>query len=151
MGKIIGNGLTSVVLPQMAMNNNGDLYICGETRNTDPYGDPIVIKLNACGEKEWCKVIYSPDHHDFADCICITTGGGCAVKLNLLNGEDLQTDRICLTKFNTDGEINWTKCYNSLDSSLDNEDDNNTILTSDSGFLITGYCYYEAPTQPTLL
>jgi len=48
--KTIGGGFTSVVLPQMAMNSNGDLYICDETKSNDPEGDPVIVKLNACGE-----------------------------------------------------------------------------------------------------
>jgi hypothetical protein len=142
--KTIGDGLTSIVLPQMAMNNSGDLYICGETRNNDPSGDPIIIKLNACGEKEWCKVLYSSDHHDFADCICITPDGGCAVTLNF-TGPGFWDNRICLAKFSVNGMMEWKQCYNSQDSLLGNEDDAHLLLTPDNGFLITGWCYYTDP------
>jgi hypothetical protein len=143
--KTIGDGITGIVLPQMAMNNAGDLYICGESRNEDPSGDPIIMKLNACGEKEWCKILYSPDHHDFAECICVTPDEGCAVTLNV-TGQELWEDRICLAKFSADGIIEWKQCYNSQDSLLGNEDDANLILTPDKGFLISGWCYYTDPT-----
>jgi hypothetical protein len=79
--KTIGDGIHSLVLFEMAMNESGSLYTSGESRHEDAYGDPIIVKLNVCGEKEWCKVLHSPDHHDFAHCICSTPDGGCAVTL----------------------------------------------------------------------
>jgi len=142
--KTIGNGINTLVLLEMISNEYGSIYICGESSHEDPYGDPIVIKLNACGEKEWCKVLYSEDHHDFAHCICPTPDGGCAVTLDL-TGSVLYEDRICLAKFSSDGEMEWKQCYNSPDSLMGNELDENLILTPDHGFLISGWCYHNDP------
>jgi len=143
--KTIGNGINTLVLLEMIIKEDGSIYICGESSHEDPYGDPIVIKLNACGEKEWCKVLYSEDHHDFAHCLCLTPDGGCAVTLDV-TGSVLYEDRICLAKFSPDGEMEWKQCFNSSDSLMGNEIDENLILTPDHGFLITGWCYYADPT-----
>jgi hypothetical protein len=139
--KTIGNGANAIVLTEMGQNGEGEIYACGSSRHKDPYGDPIVFKFDSCGEKEWCKVFHSPNHHDFAQCICITQDGGCAISLNM-TGETGWTDRICLVRLNSEGELLWRKCYNSQDSLLGNEDDTDLILTPDNGFLITGWCYY---------
>jgi hypothetical protein len=143
--KTIGNGINTLVFLEMITNQDGCIYICGEASHEDPYGDPIVIKLNACGEKEWCKVLYSEDHHDFAHCICPTPDGGCAVTLDV-TGAVLYEDRICLAKFSPDGEMEWKQCYNSSDSLMGNEIDENLIMTPDHGFFISGWCYYADPT-----
>lgn len=142
--KTIGDGIHSIVLFEMALDD-GNLYTCGESRHQDPYGDPILIKLNACGEKEWCKVLYSEDHHDFAHCICPTPDGGCAVTLDV-TGSVLYEDRICLAKFSPEGQMEWKQCYNSPDSLMGNEIDENVILTPDNGFLISGWCFHNDPT-----
>jgi hypothetical protein len=139
--KTIGNGVNAIFLPEMGMNENGDTYVCGGSRHEDPYGDPVLMKLNACGEKEWCKDFYSPDQDDFAKCICITPDGGCAITLDY-TGLTLWDDRICLAKFSPGGIMEWKQCYNSQDSLLGNEEEENLILTPDHGFLISGWCYY---------
>ena len=32
------------------------LIIAGATEQIDSWGDPFIMKLNACGEKEWCRI-----------------------------------------------------------------------------------------------
>jgi hypothetical protein len=56
--KMIGNGMNSIVLIEMATNDLGNIFSCGTTTNYDDNGDPIVMKLNPCGEKEWCKILH---------------------------------------------------------------------------------------------
>ena len=148
--KTFGEGTSPLVLREMAQNSSGEIYLVGSTYYYNEYRDPIIIKLDSCGEKQWCKVFSYPDNMwDIADCIVITPDAGAAVTINFI-GPTGWTDRICLTRFMPDGELLWTKCYNSTDTSLRNEDDYNLITTPDNGFLITGFCYYEDPTHPNL-
>jgi hypothetical protein len=142
--KTIGNGINTIVLNEINQNDSGSIYLCGGTWNEDPYGDPFILKLNACGEKEWCKIFNTPNNPDFADGICLTKDGGCAVTL-VMTGITPWIDRICLAKFSATGYLEWKQCYNSQDSLLGNEDSENLILTPDNGFLITGWCYYTDP------
>jgi len=142
--KMIGNGINSIYLLDMVMNETGSLYLCGGTKIHDPEGDPLIMKLNACGEKEWCKIISSPNNGNTAHKVCYTNDGGCAVTLYSI-GENMIDDRICLAKFSSPGEMEWMECYNSQDSLMANETDTHLLCTPDNGFLISGWCYYTAP------
>ncbi|MCD4773820.1 MAG: T9SS type A sorting domain-containing protein, partial [Bacteroidales bacterium] len=143
--KTIGEGINTILLYGMGMNNEGELYLSGSTMIEDPlgYGDPLIIKLNECGEKEWCRIFPSSGHHDYANSLCITPDGGCAAILTR-TGETGFIDRVCLTRFNKSGDFQWKQCYNST-AAMDNEICSNLILTPDSGFLMTGFCYYANP------
>jgi len=123
-------------------NDKGEIYLSGSTSYYDPYRDPIIMKLNACGEKIWCRVFNIPNHYDYAHSIVATDDGGCAVILRYTGVAPPQTDRICLAKFDSDGNLQWKQCYNSLDTNLINEDSRSLLITQDKGFLITAGCDY---------
>ena len=141
--KTIGNGINTIILNGMGMNNESDLYLSGSTMILDPYNDPFIIKLNECGEKEWCKIFSSPGNPDYANSLCITPDGGCAVILTM-TGESGFVDRVCLVRFNKSGDFQWKQCYNS-GAAMGNELCRDIILTPDNGYLLTGFCYHSNP------
>jgi hypothetical protein len=125
------------------INDLGEIYLSGATSYYDPYRDPIIMKLNACGEKEWCRVFNIPDHYDYAHSIVATDDGGCAVILKFTGvPPPSQTDRICLARFDSEGNLLWKQCYNSPDINLISEDSRSLLITPDEGFLITATCDY---------
>ncbi|MCK9401249.1 MAG: hypothetical protein M0Q51_14820, partial [Bacteroidales bacterium] len=62
-------------------DTTGNIFLSGGTTFYDSYSDPLVMKLNACGEKEWCLDFSTPGHFDYAHSIVATNDGGCAVIL----------------------------------------------------------------------
>lgn len=142
--KMIGNGINSIYLLGMQMNNNGSLFLCGGTKTEDPQGDPIIIKINPCGEKEWCKIYYTEDNLDYARCVATTPDGGTAITLSY-TGFEIGQDRICLAKFSSEGIMDWKQCYDSPDTLIGNEDHTSLLRTTDNGFIISGRCYYPDP------
>jgi hypothetical protein len=145
--KTIGDGSHSDVLLDMAEDQSGNIFLAGLASENDPQGDPLIIKINPCGNKEWCKVFYTENHFDFASCLTLTTNGGVAVAIFQINS-DPQVDRICLAKLSKDGELFWKHCYTTVDTSQRNEDIYDIIVTPDKGFLLTGFCDYEDPEVP---
>jgi len=145
--KTIGNGINSIVFLDMVQDISGNTYLGGSTKAYDPDGDPLIMKINPCGEKQWCRVFYTENNHDFSSCFAITPEGETVIVLNYTNPEPW-VDRICLAKLSTDGDLAWKHCYTSADTSQQNEDSYDLILTPDHGFLVTGFCYYEDPTYP---
>lgn len=140
--KTFGNQSTFIAFFKLDINDSGEIFLSGGTTFYDSYSDPLIMKLNSCGEKEWCRVFNSPDHFDYAHSIIATKDNGCAVILRYTGIAPPQTDRICLVKFNIDGELLWKQCYNSQDPRLISEDSRSILITPDNGFLITATCDY---------
>jgi len=105
------------------------------------------MKLDSCGEKEWCRLFYTENNDDFASCLTLTPEGDVVTVLMLTNPEPW-VERICLAKLSSDGDLLWKHCYTSADTNQRNEDAYNLIITPDHGFLISGFCYYEDPFYP---
>lgn len=146
--KVIGDESKYVVTSiDININNFGEIFLVGLTNyyNENDY-DPFIMKLNACGEKEWCKVFYEAGLN-FSNEVVATADQGCVAVLRYMN-TDLQKDRICLAKFSSNGEMQWKQCYNSSDTNIYNEDAQDLIRTPDNGYLISGNCDYVDPNPP---
>ena len=145
--KTFGDPTTSISLVEMAYNVLGEIYLVGLTGyyNDESY-DPLIIKLNACGEKQWCRV-FIEDGINYSNALVITPDGGVVVLLMYMSTIPY-TDRICLAKFDIEGNLQWKHCYNSPDSSISNQDAWNLTLAPNGGILITAMCGYRDPTPP---
>jgi hypothetical protein len=140
--KTFGMATTYIAFLSLDADSTGNIFLSGGTGFYDSYSDPFVMKLNACGEKEWCLDFNTPGHYDYAHSIVATDDGGCAVILRYTGITPPQTDRICLGKIDSLGNLLWKHCYNSPDTNLLNEDAHSLLLTMDKGYLITGKCDY---------
>ena len=141
--KFIGDNINSSVLDRFKQNANGKIFLSGGIIST--YGtDPVIIKLNACGEKEWCRVISTTSDNDFFRSIVTTQDGGCAA---IIYGAyfPLYIYESGILKFSSTGDLDWQFYHQSPDDGVYNEDLSHLLLTPDSGFLMTGYCYYPDP------
>ena len=113
--------------------------LCGSTTiYNSPHSDPFIVKLNSCGDLEWCKVIILDGWGDGALSVKPTPDGG-YVLFTLFYG-NLPDDLLHLFKFNSSGDILWQKIYNG-DTLVESEMP--TRLYADStNFLMAGACYY---------
>ncbi len=145
--KTIGDGVHSIVFLDTDQDKHGNTYLCGLTRYYDPEGDPLIMKLNSCGVKQWCSVFHTLDHYDYSSNLTFTSEGNVVMILNLTNIETW-VESICLAKLSTAGELIWKQCYTSSDTCQRNEITYDLTYTPDHGFLITGFCYYEDPFYP---
>ncbi len=147
--KTLGEPNSFITINHIDMNEAGEIFCAGSTNYYEPIKDPMIIKLNPCAEKEWCRIFYSPDNFDFSDYLIALDDGGCIAILRY-TGDDPngQEDRICLVKISGQGDLQWKQCYNSTDTCLINEEANHLLQTEDRGFLLSGYCYYMDPNNP---
>ena len=149
--KTIGDADSYITILHIDMNEGGGLFCAGITNYYDEYRDPIIIKLDSCGEKEWCKVFYTPGNMDFSNFVLAMDDGGCVAILRYTGDDPTgQIDRICLAKLSGEGDLIWKQCYNSQDTGLINADARYLTITQDSGFLITAMCNYLDPNHPNL-
>ena len=145
--KTLGDPFSTIMIADMAYNQNGDFYLVGSTGYyNSAYYDPMIMKLSACGEKQWCKV-FIEEGINFSYAVVVLPDGGCVITLSYM-GVNLQTDRICLAEFSIEGDLIWKQCYNSVDSSIYNEEGLFLMIMPDGGFLISGYCDYVDPNPP---
>ena len=72
--------------------------------------DAWVIKLDACGNMEWCKVYSVPNDLDYGTDIIQLSNGNIIVLVNLF-GYDLAEERIWLFCLSPEGETLWQKVY----------------------------------------
>jgi hypothetical protein len=139
--KTLGNGNDGINIYGLSLNNANELYLVGRNSLVGDYPDPMIMKLNKCGEKEWCKIFSSPGYQDLFRGICTTKDGGCAT---IMLGESLG-DKDYLCRFSNEGELLWKYYYPPTTGQTGLERTTHLILTPDQGFLMTGFCYYSNP------
>jgi hypothetical protein len=147
--KFIGSNYSTVAIDWFAQNNLGDIYLCGGA-TVEGQDDPIIIKLDACGEKQWCKQFTTTSDDDFYHDVVSTPDNGCAAMVIQAFYPNYSLNNTGILRFSSDGELLWQKYYQSSDQGVWDEELNDLILTPDSGFLMTGFCYYPDPDNPDL-
>jgi hypothetical protein len=115
------------------------LIISGATAQYDIEIDPLFIKLDLCGDIEWCKIFLSEGFNTSTGIIPLPTGE----YLGMLQyyGGDYQNIRISLVKMDSNGEPMWIQNLAQEDSIIVNEEGYNLYLTNDSNYLVTGTCF----------
>ncbi len=145
--KTIGDASTVISFHEVEALFDGSIILAGGSYY---YGennsDPLIIKLDSCGEKEWCKV-FIEDGNNVSYAVETTPDNEIVILLRYMN-PDLSKDRICLAKLSNSGDLLWKKCYNSSDPYVHSPDAQDLTICPDNGFLITGGCYYRDPDPP---
>ncbi len=121
--------------------DNG-LIISGATAQQDIENDPLFVKLNPCGEIEWCRIFLSDGFNAGNSVISIDNDE--FLGMMRYYGNDSQNFRISLVKMDPTGEPLWIKHLAQEDSTIFNEDGYYLYLTSDSNYLVSGRCFSPA-------
>jgi len=127
-------------------DNSGNIYLTGKSKEYDLNGNPILMKLNACGEKIWCKYLSFPNINYGKHLLILPDG-------NLLWHTYLATN-YWLQEYNqlwwvdTNGYLfyNAQIIPNAEYPNLIGPSFYDIIQTSDGGFLCSGYCYFPQDT-----
>jgi len=120
---------------------DGGYIITGSLYKYDNNYDAFVLKLNACGEKEWSKIFFNPGSPEFGSSVEILDDGSILTMIAYW-GDDLGNDRVWLFKMAPDGEIIWQKVYAKWTLGTNSEEGYSLIKNPDNEYLITG-CYYQ--------
>jgi len=144
--KSYGNPSDMTPFSSSRITTDGGLIISGSSNIlSSSCTDPLIIKTNACGEKEWCKIYNAQWCNSWAQDIEILPDGGyMALIKRWQSGEE---NRIWLFKLDSLGDIIWSQTY-ATDTAFFSETSHSLIKTQDSCFVITGEAYYPDSTYP---
>ncbi|MCD4698168.1 MAG: hypothetical protein K8S16_18235, partial [Bacteroidales bacterium] len=113
--KVIGIDTDQVIITKTIFDNEGNLYIFGLLWQDLPHEYPVLVKLNACGEKQWCKLLGFTEYEFgyFIDGIFLDNSD----LLGLASmPDDDQHDMIYLFRITPEGDYVWKKSYASKDN-----------------------------------
>ena len=126
--------------------NNGGLINIGVTNNLNSScTDPLIVKLNACGEKEWCKMYNAPNCNCGGLDIVMTPDGGYFALID--HWSNSQQKLIWLFRLDCLGDIIWSQAY-ATDSVFVGESSHTLLCTNDTSLIITAETYYPDATLP---
>jgi hypothetical protein len=124
----------------------GNKYIAGI--DFSEFSWPFLLKLNSCGEKEWCT-LYKDWGYSWGyplDVIVNTEGN--IIVLSRLESEE-QINQVFLLCYNPEGDLLWSKPFASkVDDPLIYFASGEKLYQIGDGYLISGNCYYPYPNDP---
>jgi hypothetical protein len=146
--KQFGNGVYSCGLGNVEITSDGGYVFCGSWQKEDTDFDVFILKLNTCGEIEWCKTLYTPGHYELCGKIKTTPEGDYILAANYF--ETTPFSRISLFKFNSSGDLLWQQFY-PLEYTYYN-DDVYDLLVDNDGYVVLTNRYYPDPgtTMPAI-
>ena len=111
---------------------------------------PVVIKLDSCGNKQWCRVLIDYDFtHGCLNDVMIFDNGD-VLCLGWMES-DQEIDKIFLYYLDANGNLVWRESYASkTDHPLVMERLPLHIKKCNDLFIITGWCYYPHPQNPSV-
>ncbi|MFH1297558.1 MAG: T9SS type A sorting domain-containing protein [Bacteroidota bacterium] len=126
------------------MTYDGGLITIGSTAELDEYYDAFIMKLDACGNSDWCKIYSVPnDLDDGVDIVQLPDDG----YLALINyyGYDNAYKRVWLFRLDPDGDLLWQKVYCTQNPELAHSWGYKLMVSEDGSFLISGTTAIEYP------
>jgi hypothetical protein len=148
--KVIGVDPDQVIIEKTVYDDQGNLYIFGLLSGDLESFYPLIIKLNPCGELQWCRLLYFEEYMfgSFYDGILLENGD----LLGVANMPDEQQyDMIWLFCISPDGEYKWKQSYASKENyPLFEMRLGSRIQFFDDIYIISGYVYSPHPDYPTV-
>lgn len=142
--KYIGNGLYNMFPSNIELTPDNGLVLGGTITKYGNQQDACIMKLNACGQLEWCTDIYTPSIPSDLEWMVKPTVDNGFILLGELNDPNPKL-RTNLFKFNSVGNLEWHQAY--LPDSAAFDDDASGVLVDSTGFLVTAVVYYPDPGQ----
>ncbi|MCF8351035.1 MAG: T9SS type A sorting domain-containing protein [Bacteroidales bacterium] len=134
-------------ISKVIMEDDGSYYLLGNSYKLDSWSDAMIIKLNKCGEEEWCKIFHIPDDPEYGVDMVQLPSGNLIAYVSYF-GTDISNERLWLFKLNPDGDVIWQKLYGQQYPELFNEDAYEIILDSDYNIIMSAKCFYPNPGVP---
>jgi hypothetical protein len=149
--KTIGNGIHTTGFGFITATDDGGCVLGGATYLLDYLADPFFMKLNACGEKEWCRIFYQAGPNT-TYCggrnIYPVPGGDGYIALVKSWGNEFVPGSgvykgIWLFRLDNNGNLIWLKnIFDQVDPNAWNEWPYHMFISQDTLCIITGNTIY---------
>ena len=136
--KIYGSPSSSSILFGMDRTSDGGMIMTGQTTMKSNWWSALVMKINACGETEWCRIYSTPQRQVYGLDIQSVPGGGSIVMVGNW-GYDYSKD-LWLLRLDENGDIVWQQAY-ATDTLFYGGEGRQLFRTADTNFIITGSVY----------
>ncbi len=136
--KTFGNGNYYMSIRDVEQTADGGFILCGSTQKYSASMDAYLMKLNACAEVEWCRVLITTGNYELGLRAKPTPEGD-----YVLLGAYFETNpasNISLFKFNGNGDLIWHQFY-PMDS-IYYEDQPKDLIVDHDGYLVLNGRYY---------
>ncbi|OYT12616.1 MAG: hypothetical protein B6I19_09490 [Bacteroidetes bacterium 4572_114] len=146
--KVVEHSSSTVATFASACDSTGNIYVTGFT--TYPGQWPFVVKIDSCGQKQWCKILSYEDYFNWgsANDIIINSSNE-IVLLTSLNSDD-KIDKVHLIGLNGSGDVLWKKPYASRnDHPWIRQATGYNFTEINNEYFISGFCYYPYPNDTT--
>ena len=141
--KTIASSTYQVAFNGSDKTNDGGIVLSGVTNKIDASNyDVLFVKLNACGEKEWCDIFSTPGNGDYGLKVRAISGGYIALVKYF---QDWMYKRIWLFKLDLNGAVIWQKLVSERDSILIGQEGMDLLVTANGDYLVTGDGYDGTP------
>ncbi len=147
--KILTWDNTFVYSGHIKSDKTGNLIIA-RTINNDEIGFwPLLVKLDSCGEKEWCRVLPQEYYLKGTYRDVITLDNGDILALGYFEAET-NLDQVHLDYVDKNGNLLWRKAYaKEEDHPLIAEPSGQNLHKVKNEYVITGRCYWPYPGNPS--
>jgi len=135
--KKFGDGSVENSFHDFERTSDDGFILSGSTAEYDIEIDPLYVKLDPCGEIEWCRIFLSPGFNTATGIISLPNGEFIGM-LQYYGGQYLTAPRISLVKMDSEGDPIWIKHLAQEDSAVFNEEGKYLYLTPDNNYLISG-------------
>ena len=138
--KKIGDGIRQWALDGIDRTPDGGIIVAGvcDTLDTE-WNDPFILKLNVCGEVEWCHVFHTDNNPDYGKKIEALPDN---TFIFLAKDWDVNPcSSVWLMHLDEYGEILWEQRYFQNDSMVQPYSVTDLKITPEGNYLITGTCY----------
>jgi len=148
--KKIGNGIDLCGLHDIYQTSDGGYILSGGTTLSDyTHGDTFFMKLNACGEKEWCHAFHQEDRFDFGMNTFPVPGEDNYIALVSQwgpPGPGVELQGIWLFKLNNNGDAIWMKnIFDEVQPEAWNEIPHQMFISAEGELIISGMTLYGLP------
>mgnify|MGYP002619783637 CR=1 FL=1 len=147
--KVIENPQEWVSLWAIEQTPDGGYVICGSVGVATASYYPLVLKLNACGVKEWCK-IFKGSQIGMSGAVDVKVDNDGNIILLVLQYGSFPEETIHLFKLNNNGDILWIEpfatAFNYPDAGV--HVPRSLIVTEENKYVISAKGFWEHPWNP---